>query len=224
MKQSTPTPRYERKYLVRHVPLALVRQIVAQHPASFRQLYPDRQINNIYFDTPDFTTYRANVVGTGMRKKFRVRWYGDDFWNLQQATLEIKHRSNQTGTKDFFDLDPFDWQQLPELTATVNRLTRNGGLLQPMLLTHYHRAYLGTGDGKFRLTIDTAQHFMGVRNFHFHETLRSARRFRRAPDFVVLELKYDAPHDDDAQRILQYLPFRQTKSSKYVNGVELVYG
>lgn len=221
---NAPTPRYERKYLIQQVPVHLVRQIIAQHPASFRTLYPDRQINNIYFDTPDFTTYKANVVGTGVRKKFRVRWYGDDFWEVRKPKLEIKHRNNQTGTKDFFDLESFDWQHLPELTHTVNRLTHNGGLLQPMLLTHYHRAYLGTGDQKFRLTIDTAQHFMGVRNYHFAAATRSARRFRRAPDTVVLELKYDAPHDDDAQRILQYLPFRQTKSSKYVNGVELVYG
>ena len=222
---SQRTPRYERKYRVENVALPVVREIIRQHPASFRTLYPNRQINNIYFDTPDFHTYRANVVGIGERQKFRVRWYGSDYWQIpERVRFEVKHRSNQTGTKDVHDFAGFVWENLPDLTERVNQTVRAFGLLHPVLLSHYQRAYLGTSDGRFRLTIDTEQGFLGARNQQLTTQTRAARRFRHAETGVVLELKYDAEHDDAAQRIMQELPFRQTKSSKYVNGVDLVYG
>ena len=220
---SQRTPRYERKYRV-EVALPVVREILRQHPAGFRTLYPDRQVNNLYFDTPDFHTYRANVAGTGERQKFRVRWYGNDYWHLPDAVrFEVKHRRNQTGTKDVHRFARFEWERLPELTERVNEVTRAFGLLHPVLFSHYRRAYLGTPDGRFRLTIDTEQRFLAARNQHLGGHSRTDRHFR-TQDGIVLELKYDAEHDDAAQRILQYFPFRQTKSSKYVNGVVLVYG
>ena len=69
--------RYERKYRIENVDISLINQIVKMHPAGFRKAYPDRSVNNIYLDTPDFETYRANVAGVSERKKYRVRWYGE---------------------------------------------------------------------------------------------------------------------------------------------------
>jgi len=34
-----------------------------------------------------------------------------------------------------------------------------------------------------------------------------------------LELKYEESEDNNAKDILNYLPFRQTKNSKYVTGI-----
>ena len=53
--------RYERKYKIENLSLPLVEQSVRLHPASFKKIFPDRQINNIYFDTADFRTYKDNV-------------------------------------------------------------------------------------------------------------------------------------------------------------------
>ena len=46
--------RYERKYKIEGVSLGIILQSIAMHPAGLSKIYPDRQINNIYFDTPGF--------------------------------------------------------------------------------------------------------------------------------------------------------------------------
>ena len=40
---------------------------------------------------------------------------------------------------------------------------------------------------------------------------------------VILELKYDQEHDFGASHITSSFPFRITKSSKYVSGVEKTF-
>ena len=39
---------------------------------------------------------------------------------------------------------------------------------------------------------------------------------------IILELKYDQIHDDNVELITNNLPFRLTKSSKYVSGIDYV--
>ena len=70
--------RYERKYKIENVALDVIIQALKMHPAGLSKIYPDRQINNIYFDTPGLTTYKENVMGIANRDKYRVRWYGWD--------------------------------------------------------------------------------------------------------------------------------------------------
>ena len=38
----------------------------------------------------------------------------------------------------------------------------------------------------------------------------------------VFELKYEPEHDEEARRISSWFPFRMTRSSKYVTGLQLV--
>ena len=42
-------------------------------------------------------------------------------------------------------------------------------------------------------------------------------------DSIILELKYNYQDDDEAHIISSYFPFRMTKNSKYVSGVETLY-
>ncbi|PLW98018.1 MAG: hypothetical protein C0591_05370, partial [Marinilabiliales bacterium] len=41
-------------------------------------------------------------------------------------------------------------------------------------------------------------------------------------DDVIVELKYERKYDNIAPRVYNKLPFRLTKSSKYVNGIEFL--
>ncbi|MCB0625979.1 MAG: VTC domain-containing protein, partial [Saprospiraceae bacterium] len=70
------------------------------HPASFRPLHPERQINNVYFDTCDLAAYQQNLMGVADRRKIRLRWYGEGATRMNAAQLEIKSRSNETGSKE----------------------------------------------------------------------------------------------------------------------------
>jgi hypothetical protein len=116
--------RYERKYRIEDVDIALIKQVIRMHPAGLRTLYPDRQINNIYFDTPDLTTYKENVVGIATRKKYRVRWYSWDPLNVIQPQFEIKYRDNEIGTKDIFPVSKFNFNNLDLLIDEVNGLSK----------------------------------------------------------------------------------------------------
>ena len=77
--------RYERKYKIESISADVVRQIVTNHPASFRKIYPDRKVNNIYFDNSELSAYFENVNGVSERRKFRVRWYGEDIFKIEKT-------------------------------------------------------------------------------------------------------------------------------------------
>ncbi len=206
--------RYERKYRVEDLGLAPARQAIRNHPASFRPLFPDRQVNNIYFDTPNLTAYHENVQGIAQRKKYRVRWYGTG--PIIQPRLEVKIKDNQLGDKQSTAVQNFDWRSLSTLQREVQQHAGNFAVLRPTLVNAYQRAYYATPNGRFRLTLD-----WNLRYFSLY-TGRQFTRFNLRDESVVLELKYEAIHEADVDRIRQFLPFRQTKSSKYVTGMNLL--
>ena len=84
-----------------------------------------------------------------------------------------------------------------------------------VLLNRYRRSYFLSADGRFRLTVDSQLEFRPVGRL---ESPRLARALER--DTVVVELKYDADLDLEAERIASAFPFRVTKSSKYAAGIE----
>lgn len=207
--------RYERKYRIERMHRQVILQVLRMHPAGLVSLYPDRQINNIYFDTPGLTTYRENVMGLAHRDKYRVRWYSWDPLSVQHPVLEIKHRRNNVGNKTFYQLEAFSFDNLTPLTKAVNYHSGTTVPLFPTLQNSYKRAYFGTRDGKFRITLDWDLAYASMRACH---------QFRKHQQYDhnvhVLELKYDRELEQEADRITQYLPFRSTKNSKYVTGVD----
>ena len=214
--------RYERKYKAEHLDFALVQQMVRLHPAGFRKIFPDRQVNNIYLDTEDLTTYKENVMGIAERKKFRIRWYGDSVKQIQDPTFEIKIKNNLLGSKlskpfPIFDLSEFyflNYKKNKQI-AQVQSFAEAQQDLRPVLLNSYLRSYYGSPDKKFRITIDRhLRYFSLLHSFSFEKYLIQ-------DPGLVIELKYEEHLDEQTDRITQHFPFRLTKSSKYVTGVEL---
>lgn len=208
--------RYELKYKIEHFGLSSLLQAIRLHPAGFRKIYPDRQINNIYFDSPSLTTFEDNVSGVSERKKFRIRWYGVKPEIIESPKLEIKIKSNKLGAKEVYPANDFTLDNLMPITHNVNQLVKKNGSLRPVLMNSYNRSYFGTTNGDFRITVDRDMRYF---------SLLAGRQFTRYTihdDDLIMELKYDESLDGKTDRITQALPFRQTKSSKYVTGVYLV--
>jgi len=207
--------RYERKYRIENQSLAFVEQMVRHHPRGFRTLFPDRQINNIYFDTPGMTCYKENVAGIAERKKYRVRWYG----NLMETEgtdnqLEIKIKNNALGDKKRYSFPSFlmrDWRQLGSVVA--GELSHQVSLI-PTLLNSYQRSYYGLPTKKFRITID--------RKLGYCPLIQENQQpeIRHLDEAIIVEIKYDESLEMEADQVLQYIPFRATKNSKYVTGIE----
>jgi SPX domain protein involved in polyphosphate accumulation len=218
--------RFERKFLVTDMHYADVEQQVRIHPAAFSPIFYPRIINNIYLDSNDLDFFHDNVSGKGSRKKARIRWYGEMNGHIEKPVLEFKIREGMLGNKLSFQLKPFTVDT--DLTAEMlYGVFQNSGLprwalevlmqIKPALLNRYRRQYFLSFDGKFRLTMDDqlSYYSIGNNNNTFVEEYKS--------EDVIVELKYDLQHDDDAPAVTNHLPFRLSKSSKYVNGVELLH-
>ncbi|MAF64649.1 MAG: hypothetical protein CMJ84_03175 [Planctomycetes bacterium] len=222
--------RYERKYHAQGIDLAAVEALLRLHPAHFRQAFPPRFVNNLYLDSPTLSDYSAHVNGMANRRKVRVRWYGDDAGGadriLPRPVLELKTRRGTVGTKPSFPLAPMTRAELLARGGALRNAVASGVPIDvrellarslPALFNRYHRRYLLTADGRFRLTIDTDLEFTAPRPV-------GLRRRHRARGLIVLELKYARRDDDGAGHIASHLPFRLDKLSKYVHGIQALTG
>ncbi len=207
--------RFERKYKLENHSLETVTQSILLHPAGFRKIFPDRQVNNIYLDTPHLETFHDNVDGVAFRKKYRIRWYGNDFDQIKKPIFEIKIKENMTGKKEFVACDDFSFSNVNQTIKKLYTTRPDLPQLSPSLMNSYVRSYYGSPDGNFRITIDRQLSYFPMlytRNFS---------RYNIFDPGIVLELKYDFDLDGKTDFITQYLPYRATKSSKYVTGLYL---
>ncbi|MCB0596969.1 MAG: polyphosphate polymerase domain-containing protein [Lewinellaceae bacterium] len=211
--------RYERKYKLDSLHPSAFEQAIRLHPASFRPIYSPRQVNNLYFDTPDFIAFHDNAAGVSQRVKHRLRWYGRPFEVINDPVLETKVKDNLLGRKESFPLPPGQYRadKLDGLLGQVRQHLGYGLELQPVLFNSYHRSYWTTPNGRFRITVDSELQFGAYRE-------QEGRLLPYSLPAVILELKYEQEEEEESDFILQHLPFRQTKSSKYGMGVEVCYG
>ncbi len=219
--------RFERKFVVEDMHYAGIIQHIKLNRTSFSSLYFPRYINNIYFDTYDLDFYTDNVSGKGSRKKARIRWYGDLFGRIEKPVLEFKVREGMVGNKHSFPLAPFtlsedftnniiqdvfDNSELPDWAYSVMKM------LRPSLLNRYNRQYFISFDNNFRLTVDDELSYYGIGSNN------NSLLEKHTSEDIIVELKYDQIHDGaKAAAVTNSLPFRLTKSSKYVNGFELLH-
>ena len=91
--------------------------------------------------------------------------------------------------------------------------------LNVVLLNRYYRSYYLSADRTFRLTIDSDFEYCKITRLHNNFLARTVKRRGG-----VVELKYDLEDDGRAERITSAFPFRVTKNSKYVEGIESVWG
>ena len=189
----------------------------------FSKPFPPRYVNNIYFDTPKFQNYSDNVVGAMQRKKFRIRWYGDQFGLVEKPVLEIKIKEGLAGAKEYFPLSPFTLEQgfseksirkLIDQSEIPMMILETLKQFVPTLLNQYHRTYYLSADHKFRLTLDSKLIYTRIAR-HQNYFMRKVTDHRK----VIMELKYDVDKDVEFSRISTFFPFRMTKSSKYVDGI-----
>lgn len=217
-------PRYEVKFAVEPTHLSTVLGWVTSHRAGWKLSYSDRRVNNVYFDTPDLAAYDDNQAGISDRRKVRFRWYGDS-WRWLTGTLEAKCRSGSVGWKwnavvdHPMDLTRMSWQQVrDQLRSNLPPVHRFLFDSQPFatLVNRYDRAYYESRDGLLRLTID--------RDICFYPQLGRARpqilHTSHKAHALVIEVKCAVKHKELASQVLQDIPFRASRHSKYALGIE----
>lgn len=219
--------RYERKYFISDLSRFEIETIVKLHPAIFLKIYHERCINNIYFDSVNMSSFNDNLIGNSRRFKVRIRWYGDIFGVVEKPVLEIKVKSGLMGSKISYPLERFSVDE--ELTinsirnifdksAMPDAIKLNLKSLNFVVLNCYRRRYFQSACKRFRITLDFGMRFIKIDTMHnmfLHESVDHINN--------VLELKYEQDMDHYAENITNYLPFRMTRSSKYIQGVERIF-
>ena len=219
--------RYERKFLVDQLDEHQTKALIRRHPSHFYEPYPPRYVNNFYLDTPAMDNYYDNIGGSGDRRKVRIRWYGELFGQINKPILEFKIKQGMVGTKRHFAFpdfrlengycDEFLMEKIKDspLPPEVKIILQNQDVV---LMNRYFRHYYATRDDRFRVTLDT--HLSFYRIGRLHNTFAHQQTDHMN---IVVELKYEIEHDLSAFKVSSFFPFRVTKSSKYVQGIERVY-
>jgi hypothetical protein len=220
--------RYERKWVPEGFSLAEVLAMVRRHPAAFRPAFPERQVNNVYLDTPELDHYFDHISGASERLKVRLRWYGEFTSAAPAATLELKRKRGSASWKESFPLpgirleDALSRARLPggwKVSCVPESLRLSLQSLRPAVANHYRRHYFQTPQGGIRLTVDSHLGFFG-----FDTPNHGLRRLHHQGPATVVELKYHDAQTDEAVEIVNHFPCRLGRCSKYVLGIQQLDG
>jgi hypothetical protein len=211
--------RRERKFPLAPFSTAEALALLRLHPACFRRAFPERTVNSLYLDGFGRACALEALEGVSRRRKLRIRWYGELFGPVERPRLELKLKRGYLGSKLVRPLAPFvvgpafATAQAQALFDRADlgpalRLAVKGSRLSAVV--SFRRAYFVSADGRFRATLD-------------HE-LRAAPldgRFGVFPPPLagpspLIELKYDAAHEEDAAALCAWFPSRATANSKYL--------
>jgi hypothetical protein len=198
--------------------------LIRFHPAVFSEIYHPRYVNNVYLDTPSLEHYHANVRGIARRVKCRIRWYGKSVGPIVRPTLELKRKQGLLGSKESHPLQPFELDDRFEARHVLEKSDLPATLrcdlapLHPILMNRYRRRYYLSHDRKYRLTLDSELAFRSV-----GPGVSRFPAWTPSDGRLVVELKFGVGGEAGATRIATRFPFRLTRSSKYVLGIETLF-
>jgi len=199
-----------------------------KHPAGFSSSFPPRLVNNVYFDTHSYSAFTENLMGVSARTKVRYRWYGSSI-EPDTGVLEVKRKRNYFGWKLHYEVPARPYTQGSNWRDIRNNLrahlSQEGKIWFdanpfPILINRYHRLYLLSADKRIRATVDTKQAVYDQR-FKPHPNFSHRANL---PDSLVVEFKFNREHRDFASSVLQGMPLRVSRHSKYINGVRAIQG
>lgn len=223
--------RFELKYLIslqkaEKFKLDLESFMIADEYGSNQGHY---DITNLYYDSPELRCYWEKENGVRIRRKLRLRKYGNDTLITEDTPIfmEIKQRVNRVIQKRRAVL-PYgealrlcNDRQLPEEYAPEDKEVIEEIYaflwqynLRPISMIRYHRqAFMGTSyDAGLRITFDTELACQS-HSLHLHEAFAGQRMF--PVNMTVMEIKINdrmpiwlseliAHHNLEVDRISKY--------------------
>jgi len=222
--------RYERKFVFEGFYLEdIIEQVVMTNRFGFREVFEERGVNNVYFDDQNYTFYKQNVSGDGLRKKYRLRWYGDSFSDIIKPTFEIKKKFGEVGDKISFKLKELQFNLNTTSSEEIRKsliqplqkeaplLGKHLEMVMPTLYNSYNRRYFLSACGNYRITLDYRMKF-------YNPALKDFRKseYLLENNTTILELKYNTQHDSESRELTQGIPVRLSKNSKYVSGIDFI--
>lgn len=219
--------RYEVKYLLSGTQRRRMEPFLAEFTRP--DAYPESDIRNIYYDTPDFALIRLSLERPVYREKLRLRFYGD--WGAGNTFCELKKKFRGVVYKRRELLAPGDaWEFMGSLAVAAEpplygdgqtlimrelraAAARQGGVAPAMYIAYRRDSLIWSADENVRMTFD--------RDIRW-------RADRLTPDVSggeplladgcsLLEIKTPSALPLPLVRELERLGVRQTSFSKYAN-------
>ena len=215
-------PRYEIKFIAEPFECDRILNWLHQHHSCLRTEYPDRQVNNIYFDSFSHQSFCENIIGSSSKSKVRLRWYGASK-NPVNSSLEIKCKRNQLNWKLIYKIqgemgaEGWSWRRIYSEIRGQLPLDAKKWLEmspQPVLINRYVRKYFLSRDKKVRVTLDRDLVVYDQSRKPFpNYSLKS-----NLPKVLVLEVKFPKELRDYVVHAFGDIPLRGSRFSKYVSG------
>ena len=215
-------PRYEIKFIADPLEYDRVLNWLHQHHSCLQLEYPDRQVNNIYFDSLTHHSVCENILGASSKSKVRLRWYGTSK-NPVNSSLEIKCKRNQLSWKLIYKIpgelgtEGSNWRRVVSEICEQLPLGAKKWLEmspQPVLINKYVRKYFLSRDKKVRITLDRdLDVYDQCRKPFPNYSLKS-----NLPKVLVLEVKFLKELREHVVCTFGDIPIRGSRFSKYVSG------
>jgi hypothetical protein len=202
-------PRYEIKFIMGPFECHRVLNWLRQHSSCLVTEYPDRQGNNIYFDSFTYNSYCEIIYGSSSKSKIRFRWYGDSK-EPRNGSLEIKCKRNQ-----------LNWKLIYKVQEDLGE-NGGGGLENPLpiLINRYKRKYFVSRENNVRVTLDTELDI-------YDQTRKPFPNYSSKSNLskvLVLEIKFPREQRDYVAHMFGYVPWRSSRFSKHVSGFLSING
>jgi hypothetical protein len=220
--------RYELKFIAYEHNYQTIINWIKLHELNFTKEYNTRLVNNIYFDSHNYESFKSNIYGDSSRIKMRYRWYGD-IEDSNKGNFEIKFKRNLYGWKKRFDVkglnlkEKKNWKfftnlinsDLPDKEKLLFKFNSN-----PKIINQYSRDYFISSDKKLRITMDKNHVIYDQRYFSYPNF--NKKTFHQKS--LVMEFKFDRKDRLKIDKLMKYIPMRSSRNSKYVNSIRAVSG
>jgi len=186
-----------------------------------KKCFEDRIVNNIYYDTFNYEAYSDNLSGISNRTKLRYRWYGNTL-EPTDGFLELKIRKNSFGFKKRLkiNLSNID-NKHKKLSEFFRKSAYNlwtpfiNYYSNPVLLNRYRRSYYLSKCKKIRLTLDRNHSLFDQR---FSNKINTKKKLNII-EYIVIEIKCDPKLFNYVSNLIEDIPMKASRNSKYVNSV-----
>jgi len=212
--------RAELKYYCSKASEPIFRAWLQSRTPKFRMHHPARWVYNIYFDDLDQTAYWESISGSTDRRKFRLRWYADQY--PSRLSVEIKEKRGNLTRKSAQEVTleselPRRLCALRKLVASMEvfrKLDWPQGLF-PSMANCYFREYFLEFETGVRMTLD---HHIRASELIDKTRLPSNTAELLRSGFVV-EFKFDTQLNSFVRELLSDIPLRRQRFSKYCEGL-----
>lgn len=208
--------RFERKWIFRNGDYLKLINSLLRSNFFFKFQFPKRRVNSIYFDDLKLSSIRENLDGVSIKKKIRIRWYGNSK-KLISPILEIKSKKGSETKKESFRINKLDnleylnSKNLEIISYEVNKIMKSKKIIIPILTTNYEREYFISNQNEIRATVD-----YNLESVYLKNQSEVNQKKRYFPE-CILELKYSTILDKLVRSKLDEITLRLSKNSKYIN-------